>query len=157
MKGQHDLNIKGAFLHMAADAAVTIGVLIGGLIMKYTGAYWVDPVLSFAIVGVILYSAWGLLSDSVKLALDAVPKDINLQKVQEFLEDLEKVEEVHDLHIWALSTTETALTAHLVIPNGCEDTYIFKIRDQLRREFDIDHCTLQVEKTFDDHEYRNNL
>jgi cobalt-zinc-cadmium efflux system protein len=132
-----------------------VGVLLGGLIMKLTGAYWVDPVLSFIIVGVILYSAWGLLSDSVRLALDAVPKDINLDEVQRFLEDLDGVEEVHDLHIWALSTTETALTAHLVMPEGCDDPYIFRIRDMLHEKFDIDHATLQIEKTFADDEYRN--
>lgn len=157
MKGQHDLNIKGAFLHMAADAAVTVGVLIGGLTMKLTGAYWVDPVLSLIIVGVILYSAWGLLSDSVRLALDAVPKQIDLDEVQRFLQGLEGVEEVHDLHIWALSTTETALTAHLVMPDGCDDPYIFRIRDMLHEEFDIDHSTLQIEKTFADEEYRDHF
>jgi cobalt-zinc-cadmium efflux system protein len=157
MKGQHDLNIKGAFLHMAADAAVTVGVLIGGLTMKLTGAYWVDPVLSLIIVGVILYSAWGLLSDSVRLALDAVPKQIDLDEVQRFLQGLEGVEEVHDLHIWALSTTETALTAHLVMPDGCDDPYIFRIRDMLHEEFDIDHSTLQIEKTFADEEYRDHV
>lgn len=155
-KGQkEDLNIKGAFLHMAADAAVTVGVLIGGLIMKYTGAYWVDPALSFIIVGVILFSAWGLLSDSVKLALDAVPKDITLDEVQQFLESYERVEEVHDLHIWALSTTETALTAHLVVPEGCNDQFIFKLRDQLKEKFNIGHSTIQIEQSFDDEEYRH--
>lgn len=154
VKGKNDLNIKGAFLHMAADAGVTLGVLIGGLVMKFTGAYWVDPALSFVIVAVILYGAWGLLSDSVMLAIDAVPKNIDLTKVKEFLQGFDKVEEVHDLHVWALSTTETALTAHLVIPNGCNDYYIFKIRKELNEEFGIEHCTLQVEKTFLDDEYR---
>lgn len=155
MKGQkEDLNIRGAFLHMAADAGVTLGVLIGGFIMKKTGAYWVDPVLSFIIVGVILYSAWGLLSDSVRLALDAVPKDIDLRKVQRFLEDLKGVEEVHDLHVWAMSTTETALTAHLVVPEGNSDQFIFDVREKLKEEFGIDHTTLQIERTFEDDEYR---
>lgn len=156
MKGQKDdLNIKGAFLHMAADAGVTLAVLIGGLVMKYTGAYWVDPVLSFLIVVVIIYSAWGLLRDSVNLAIDAVPKDIDCEKVETFLENIDKVREVHDLHIWALSTTQTALTAHLVVPEDHDDNFIFKIRDQLKEKFNIDHSTLQIEKTFDDEEYRH--
>lgn len=154
MKGQDDLNIKGAFLHMAADAGVTLAVLIGGLVMKYTGAFWVDPVLSFLIVGVILYGTWGLLSDSVKLAIDAVPEKIDLNEVKHFLEKIECVEEVHDLHIWAMSTTETALTAHLVIPNGCEDQLLYDIREKLHDMFEITHTTLQVEKGWDDYQYR---
>lgn len=154
MKGQKDLNIKGAFLHMAADAGVTLAVLIGGLVMKYTEAYWVDPALSFLIVGVILYGTWGLLSDSVKLAIDAVPKDIDLDTVRNFLEKIECVEEVHDLHVWALSTSDTALTAHLVIPNGCDDQLLYDIRNKLHELFEINHTTLQVEKDWNDHEYR---
>ncbi|MEQ8551725.1 MAG: cation diffusion facilitator family transporter [Cyclobacteriaceae bacterium] len=154
IKGQDDLNIKGAFLHMAADAGVTLAVLIGGLIMKYTGAYWVDPVLSFLIVGVILYGTWGLLSDSIKLAIDAVPENIDLNEVKQFLEKIDCVEEVHDLHIWALSTTETALTAHLVIPDGCEDQLLYDIREKLHEMFEITHTTLQVEKEWNDDEYR---
>ena len=156
MKGRKgDLNIKGAFLHMAADAAVTLGVLVGGLLIKLTGAYWVDPALSFIIVGVILYSAWGLLVDSVKLVLDAVPKDINLEQVKQYLENIDCVEEVHDLHIWALSTTETALTAHLVVPEGCQDQFIYDTRDELKKRFGIDHSTLQIEHTLADEEYRH--
>lgn len=156
MKGQKDdLNIKGAFLHMAADAAVSVGVVLGGLAMTLTNAYWVDPALSFVIVAVIVYSAWGLLRDSAKLALDGVPKDIDLNKVKQFLESLDKVEEVHDLHVWALSTTETALTAHLVVPAGHDDQFIFDVRDKLKDEFNIDHSTLQIERTFKDEEYRH--
>lgn len=151
----NDLNIKGAFLHMAADAAVTLGVLVGGLVMKNTGAYWVDPVLSFIIVGVILYSAGGLLIDSVKLIMDAVPKDIDLGDVKTYLQGKARIEEVHDLHIWPISTTEVALTAHLVIPEGCVDDYLYEIRRELHDQFGIDHCTLQVEHDFNDEEYRN--
>lgn len=154
MKGQHDLNIKGAFLHMAADAGVTLAVLVGGLVMKYTGAFWVDPVLSFLIVGVILYGTWGLLSDSVKLAIDAVPENIDIDEVKLFLEKIDCVEEVHDLHIWALSTTDTALTAHLVIPGGCEDQLLYDIREKLHQKFEITHTTLQVEQEWNDDEYR---
>lgn len=155
MRGQkEDLNVKGAFLHMAADAAVSVGVVLGGLAVTLTGKYWIDPTLSFLIVAVIVYSAWGLLRDSVKLALDGVPKDIRLEKVQTFLENLEGVVEVHDLHVWALSTTETALTAHLVVPGAHDDHFIFEIRDKLHQEFNIGHSTLQIEKTFEDEEYR---
>jgi len=156
MKGQkEDLNIKGAFLHMAADAAVTVGVLIGGLIMKKTGAYWVDPVLSFIIVAVILYGAWGLLVDSANLAIDGVPKNIDLEKVKNYLEKCKGVEEIHDLHVWALSTTETALTAHLVVPGGHDDQFIFDIQHCLQEEFNIHHSTLQIESTFEDDVYRH--
>lgn len=151
----HDLNIKGAFLHMAADAGVTLGVLVGGLIMKFTGAYWVDPVLSFIIVGVILYSAVGLLIESGKLMMDAVPKDIDLAHVKHYLREKDHVADVHDLHIWSISTTEVALTAHLVIPKGCRDDYLYEIRRELHDQFGIDHATLQVEHDFTDEEYRH--
>lgn len=149
-----DLNIKGAFLHMAADAGVTLGVLLGGLAIKYTGYTWIDPVLGLLIVLVILYSAWGLLSDSVKLALDAVPEGINQEEVKSFLEKVDGVEDVHDLHIWALSTTETALTAHLVVPGGHDDQFLYDVRERLHKKFEIVHTTLQVEKGFEDQAYR---
>lgn len=155
MKGQKDdLNIRGAFLHMAADALVTLGVIIGGVIMMYTAAYWVDPVLSFVIVGVILWSAWGLLSDSIELALDAVPRGINFEEVEEYLNDIDGVEEVHDLHIWALSTSESALTVHLVMPGGQEDQFIYDLRNSLHDLFGIEHVTIQVETEFGDGKYR---
>jgi cobalt-zinc-cadmium efflux system protein len=155
LKGQQeDLNIRGAFLHMAADAAVTASVLIGGLLMKLTTAYWIDPVLSLMIVGVILYSAWGLLSESVRLMLDGVPKGIDTQVVQQYLENLECVQEVHDLHIWAISTSEIALTAHLVMPDGCRDDFLYQTRDALETLFGISHSTLQVEHSLSDDQYR---
>ncbi len=155
LKGRHqDLNIKGAFLHMAADAGVTLAVLIGGIVMQFTGAYWVDPALSILIVGVILYSAIGLLAEAVRLVMDAVPRDIDLESVRTFLLDRENVQDVHDLHIWSLSTTEVALTAHLVIPQGCTDQFLFELRDALQQQFGIDHSTFQVEHTFEDEAYR---
>lgn len=154
MKGQKDdLNIKGAFLHMAADAAVSLGVVLGGLIIKLTGVTWIDPVLSFIIVAVIVYSAWGLLRDSVKLALDAVPEDIDIKEVNSFLKSIKGVEEVHDLHIWAMSTTETALTAHLVVPEGQDDNFLYEIREKLHEKFEISHTTLQIENEFGDEGY----
>jgi cobalt-zinc-cadmium efflux system protein len=155
LKGQQeDLNIRGAFLHMAADAAVTASVLAGGLLMKLTAAYWIDPVLSLIIVGVILYSAWGLLNESVRLVLDGVPKEIDTQAVQQYLENLDCVQEVHDLHIWAISTSETAMTAHLVIPDGCHDDFLYRTRDALEASFGISHSTLQVEHSLSDDQYR---
>lgn len=149
-----DLNIRGAFLHMAADAGVTLGVLLGGLAIKYTGVTWIDPLLGLIIVIVIVYGAWDLLSDSVKLALDAVPEDIDLNEVRGFLEKIEGVEDVHDLHIWAMSTTETALTVHLVMPEGYEDQQLYDIRERLHDEFEITHTTIQVEREWNDEEYR---
>ena len=154
MKGQKgDLNIKGAFLHMAADAGVSLGVVLGGLLIKTTGLDWIDPVLSFLIVGVIVFGAWGLLRDSVKLALDAVPKDIDIANVKAYLQGINGVEEVHDLHIWAMSTTETALTAHLVVPDGQDDRFLYKVREELHEKFEITHTTLQVENNFEDEQY----
>jgi len=151
---ESDLNIKGAFLHMAADAGVTLGVLLGGLAIKYTGVTWIDPLLGLIIVVVIVHSAWGLLSDSVKLALDAVPEGIDQDEVKHFLEKIDCVEDVHDLHIWAMSTTETALTVHLVIPGGYEDQLLYDIREKLHVRYEITHTTIQVEKEWNDEEYR---
>jgi cobalt-zinc-cadmium efflux system protein len=154
-KGQkEDLNIKGAFLHMAADAAVSLGVLVAGFAILQTGYYIIDPVLTFIIIIVIVWSTWRLFIDSINLALDAVPKDIDLQKVEAFLERQPGVEEVHDLHVWAMSTTQTALTAHVVMPEGNSDEFIFQIREKLQDRFGINHTTIQVEKTFKDHRYR---
>lgn len=154
-KGQKgDLNIRGAFLHMAADAGVTLGVLLGGLAIKYTDLSWIDPALSLIIVVVILYSAWGLLRDSLKIAIDAVPKNIDIDEVEEFLQNLEGVEDVHDLHIWAMSTTETALSTHLVVPDEHSDKFIYKVREKLHEKFEITHSTIQIEKEFGDEEYK---
>lgn len=154
MSGQKgDLNIKGAFLHMAADAGVSLGVVLGGLVIKLTGVTWVDPVLSFVIVAVICYSAWGLLRDSVKLALDAVPENIDVKEVNAYLKSISGVEEVHDLHIWAMSTTETALTAHLVVPKGQNDEFLYNVRQELHDKFEITHTTLQIENEFGDENY----
>jgi cobalt-zinc-cadmium efflux system protein len=123
--------------------------------MKETGKYWVDPFLGFIIVAVILYSATGLLIDSFKLSVDAVPKDIDLSKVKNFLQRLDGVKQVHDLHVWALSTTENCLTAHLVVPDGCDDDFLYYIRLQLKNEFNIIHSTLQVQSSFVEDEYHD--
>lgn len=146
MRGRHgDLNIRGAYLHMAADAAVSFGVVLAACIIMATGWLWVDPVISLGIAAVVLASGWGLAKDSVNLALDGVPKGIELAKVQDYLHQLEGVTELHDLHIWAMSTNETALTAHLVRPGGYEDSFLHGVCEQLSHRFNIQHATLQIE------------
>ena len=147
MKGQKDdLNIKGAFLHMAADAGVSLGVVIAGLLISYTGALWIDPLTSFLIIAVILWGTWGLFTDSLKLALDAVPNHINLEEVRKFLEKQEGVANVHDLHIWAMSTTKVALTVHLIMPEGNDDAFLARLQKELEHRFGIGHTTFQIEQ-----------
>lgn len=147
IRGQkHDLNIKAAFLHMAADAGVSLGVVSAGIIIMFTGWLWIDPLLGLIIALVILYSTLGLLRDSTGLAIDAVPKNIDPHAVERYLARLPGVREVHDLHIWPMSTTETALTAHLVmsaLPSN--DRLIRQAADELQEKFNIGHATLQCE------------
>lgn len=146
MRGHDDLNIRGAFLHMAADAGVSLGVVLSGLAIVLTGWNWLDPVVSLAIVAIIFVGTWGLLRDSVNLALDAVPGGIDTAQVQGYLQKLPEVSEVHDLHIWAMSTTETALTAHLVMPDGHGgDALLARACRELHDQFGIEHATLQIE------------
>lgn len=146
MKGQKDdLNIKGAFLHMVADAGVSLGVLLAGLLINLTGIQWIDPLMSFMIVAVILWGTWHLFIDSIDLALDAVPKHIELEKVHQFLISQDGVEDLHDLHVWAMSTTQVALTAHLIMPGGHSDDFIADLQHKLRQEFKIEHTTFQIE------------
>ncbi|MBE0551974.1 MAG: cation transporter, partial [Ignavibacterium sp.] len=143
MKGREkDINIKGAFLHMAADAGVSLGVVAAGFLINITGFYLLDPIISLVIVVVITVGTWGLLRDSFHLSMDAVPKEIDFEKVQAYLNSLDGVKEVHDLHIWAMSTTETALTAHLVMPDGeQDDKFLGKICRTLDNQFGIEHST----------------
>jgi cobalt-zinc-cadmium efflux system protein len=146
MRGRHgDLNIRGAYLHMAADAGVSFGVVVAALVIMATGWLWVDPAISLGIAAVVLASGWGLARDSVNLALDGVPKGIELAKVKDYLVTLEGVTELHDLHIWAMSTNETALTAHLVRPAGFNDAFLHGVCEQLSHRFNIHHATLQIE------------
>jgi cobalt-zinc-cadmium efflux system protein len=141
-----DLNIRGAFLHMAADALVSLGVVIAGLAILWTGALWIDPAVSLAIVLVIAWGTWGLLKDSVKMSLQAVPSSISESAVRGYLAGLPGVEAVHDLHIWPMSTTETALTAHLVMPGGHPgDAFLREIAGELEHHHRIGHTTVQVE------------
>jgi cobalt-zinc-cadmium efflux system protein len=141
-----DLNRHSAYLHMLADAGVSAGVVVGALLIRATGWDWVDPLLGLVIAGVILLGTWGLLRDSVNLAMDAVPRGIDPAAVGAFLAAQPGVAEVHDLHIWALSTTQTALTAHLVRPGaGADDAFLTTLGQGLRERFGIGHTTVQVE------------
>jgi len=143
---EHDINIQGAYLHMAADAAVSTAVVFAGLVIVWTGQRWVDPVMSLAVAIIILWSSIGLLKESVWMSLAGVPSGIDVDVVEGELAELEGVESVHDLHIWPLSTTETALTAHLVLPKGSPDELIRAAQQLLHERFRIGHCTLQVER-----------
>jgi cobalt-zinc-cadmium efflux system protein len=141
-----DLNLRGAFLHMAADAAVSLGVALGGVAILYTGRLWIDPLLSLLIAAVIAYSTWDLLWQAVELTLDSVPRGIDHQAVRDFLLGQPGVTAVHDLHIWGMSTTEAALTAHVVRPDAAlDDNWLFAINHELHERFGIDHATIQVE------------
>jgi cobalt-zinc-cadmium efflux system protein len=147
MRGRHDdLNIKGAFLHMLGDAAVSFGVVLAAVLILWTGWLWIDPAISLGIAMFVLWASWGLARSSVNLALDAVPENVDREKVEAYLNSLPGVTEVHDLHIWAMSTTETALTVHLVRPNaGLDDGFIAAACERLDRDFKIHHATLQIE------------
>jgi cobalt-zinc-cadmium efflux system protein len=148
MRGSHDdINIKGAFLHMAADAAVSAGVVIAGLIVLYTGLTWVDPVISLLIVGVIVAGTWGLFRDSLTMSLQGVPGRIDPVAVTARLAALPGVDAVHHLHIWPTSTTEVALTAHLLMPAGAAgDDFLVSTAALMRQDFGIAHSTFQVER-----------
>lgn len=147
LRGQHDLNIRGAFLHMAADALVSLGVVIAGIAILLTGALWIDPLTSLLIVAVIAWGTWGLAKDSVKLGLNAVPKGICEKEVHAFLAGQDGVAMVHDLHIWPMSTTETALTAHLVMPASTGgDGFLRHLAHDLEHRFGIQHMTVQIER-----------
>jgi cobalt-zinc-cadmium efflux system protein len=142
-----DLNIRGAYLHMAADAAVSAGVVVAGFVIVLTGWLWVDPVVSLVIVLVIVWGTWGLLRDSVGMSLAAVPGGVDPGEVQKFLLIQPGVSDIHDLHIWPMSTTEIALTAHLVMQNGnASDEFLFELAKELREHHGIAHATLQVER-----------
>lgn len=143
---QHDINIRGAFLHMAGDAAISLGVALSGLIIMQTHWLWLDPLVSLAIGLFIIIATWRLLRDSVTMALHAVPANIDATDVRHWLEGLDGVKTVHDLHIWAMSTTGVALSAHLLIPGGHPgDAFIQKVTHDLEHRFHIGHVTLQVE------------
>ncbi len=147
LRGDHDdLNVRGAFLHMASDAAISLAVVVAAGLIAFTHLDWIDPALSLAIGAVIVIGTWGLLRDSVNLALDAAPRGIDVAEVRAWLSALPGVEEIHDLHIWAMSTTETALTAHVTRPaNDDGDHFLHLACEGLAARFNIGHATLQVE------------
>ncbi len=148
MAGQKsDLNIRGAFLHMSADAAISVGVVFAGLAIRWTGHAWIDPVTSIVINAIIVAGTWSLLRESFDLMTDAVPKSVDLEAVRAYLSGLPAVSAVHDLHIWAMSTTEVALTAHLVLPAGAAgDHFLHDVCDRLHHDFGIGHSTIQIEQ-----------
>ena len=146
MRGQKgDLNIRGAFLHMAADTLVSIGVVISGIVIKHTGWFIIDPIISMVIALVILVSTWDLLRDSMRLALDGVPEGIEVDEVAELMRDNEHVTDVHHLHIWAMSTTENALTAHVVVDDEHEAFAVRKALKESLRAHGITHATIEIE------------
>jgi|KBSMisStandDraft_5_1062788.scaffolds.fasta_scaffold03674_5 cobalt-zinc-cadmium efflux system protein len=152
VRGQHDLNIRGAFLHMAADAGVSIAVIFAGLVILLTGQQWVDPVMSLAVAVVIIWGSIGLFKESVWMSLAGVPAGIDVDQVEAALAELEGVEAVHDLHVWPLSTTETALTAHIVTAHAdYPDALLARARTMLHDRFYIEHSTIQVERDHADH------
>jgi cobalt-zinc-cadmium efflux system protein len=141
-----DLNIRGAFLHMVADAAVSAGVVAAAAVILLTGWLWLDPLTSLVVVGLIVWGTWGLLRDSLAMSVSAVPAAIDPEAVRRYLESRPGVAAVHDLHIWPMSTTETALTAHLVLPGGHPgDEFLMQATTELKRRFGIGHTTLQIE------------
>lgn len=154
MRGKDgDINIKGAYLHMVADAAVSLGVVIAAVVLGYTGWLWIDPMISLVIVVVIAVGTFSLLKESADMALDAVPRSIDLEKVEEHLKSIPGVTAIHDLHVLPLSTTSIALTAHLVKPDGeTNDKWLHEIAEGLHEEFGIDHPTIQIERGGNDEE-----
>jgi len=147
LRGHGDVNVRGAFLHMASDALVSVGVIVAAAIIAMTGWAWVDPVLSVVIVAIIVVGAWGLLREAINLAMDAAPSGADVPSIQAFLSECDGVTEVHDLHIWAMSTTEVALTAHLVRPDhDGQDGFRSQLTQALERKFGVRHATLQIEQ-----------
>jgi cobalt-zinc-cadmium efflux system protein len=147
---KNDLNIRGAYLHMLSDAVVSAGVVVAGFIILYTGWNWLDPLASLAINAVIVIGTWSLLRDSLDLSLNAAPRDIEPEAVRAYLTAQTGVAKIHDLHIWAMSTTETALTVHLCMPGGHPgDAFLLEIAHGLKEKFRIDHPTLQIETSAD--------
>ncbi|HVV33749.1 MAG TPA: cation diffusion facilitator family transporter [Vitreimonas sp.] len=143
---KHDVNVRGAFLHMLGDAGISAGVIIAGALIWWTHATWIDPLASLAIVVIIFWSTWGLLRESLDLAMDAAPAHINVNAVRDYLRAQDGVTAVHDLHIWAMGAAAPALTAHLVRPEGNDDAFLAKLSDGIAHQFGIHHVTLQIER-----------
>ncbi|MGL5032308.1 MAG: cation diffusion facilitator family transporter [Microcystaceae cyanobacterium] len=145
-KDQQDLNLKGVFLHMVTDALVSLGVVLGAIAILITGWTWLDPLMSLVISVLIFWGTWGLLKDSVALLLDGVPVNIKTQAVQTYLQELPNVVAIHDLHIWAMSTTENALTVHVIVENSLpNDQFLQTLQQEIKEYFGINHTTIQLE------------
>lgn len=145
---ERDLNVKGAYLHLLADALVSVGVVIAGILITFTGIKWIDPLISLVIMAVVIYSTWSLLKESLRLSLDGVPKDINVDEIKRAVAKIEGVTNLHHVHIWAISTTKNAMTAHLVIADGLSEQRVVEIKDHVRHELEhlnIQHLTLETE------------
>lgn len=151
MRGQkHDLNIRGAFLHMAVDAGVSLGVVIAGIVILYTGWLWIDPAISLLIVAIVLIGTWALLRDSFNYAIDVAPENIDMAGIREYLLGFEHVTGIHDLHVWPLSTTETALTVHIVVEGPTlHNNFLSTLQQRLHDDFSIEHSTIQFESSTD--------
>jgi cobalt-zinc-cadmium efflux system protein len=151
MSGQkNDLNIRGAFLHMMADAGVSLGVVVAGVIIMFKGWLVIDPIMSLFIVAIILIGTWSLLRDSMNLALDSVPEDVDIAGIKNYLTSLENVSQIHDLHVWAMSTTEVALSVHLkMLDDFLDKDFLPTIQQQLHDSFSIEHSTIQIERQDD--------
>jgi cobalt-zinc-cadmium efflux system protein len=143
---KHDLNAKGAFLHMLADAGVSAAVIAAGVAVWASGRHWIDPAITVAVIALILWSSWGLARESLDLALDAAPRGIDVAAVRAHLLAQSGVTAVHDLHVWAMSANASALTAHVVRPGGCDDAFLAALRESVAARFGIGHVTVQVER-----------
>ena len=143
---KEDVNVRGAYLHMLADAGVSAAVIVAGGAIYFTGLHWIDPAISFAVVALILWGTWGLLRESLDLSLDAAPANIDVAKVRAFLAEQPGVAAVHDLHVWAMGAAKPALTAHLVRPEGADDAFLAQVTQGIMQRFGISHVTLQVER-----------
>jgi cobalt-zinc-cadmium efflux system protein len=154
MKGrENDANVRGAFLHMAADALISVGVIVSGLAVLLTGASWIDPAASIVIVLVILWGTWGLLREATDMALDAAPRTVDVAAVRAYLCAQPGVSDIHDLHVWAMGASTSAMTAHLVVPDiGNDDALLQRLCKAMEKKFGIDHATFQIERAgFDCH------
>jgi len=143
---RHDLNVRSAFLHLAADAGVSLGVVVAGILIVRTGLLWIDPAVSLGIGAIIVWGTWGLLRESFRLAMDAVPEGVDIGAIEAFLGSQTGITEIHDLHVWAMSTTETALTVHMVCPGGELNARLASLCAELRDRFGIAHSTIQMER-----------
>ena len=148
MRGREgDANVRAAFLHMAADALISVGVIAAGLLVMFTGAQWIDPAASIVIVLVILWGTFDLLREAADMALDAAPRSIDVAKLRAYLCAQPGVADVHDLHVWSMGAASSAMTAHLVMPEVCDnDAFLKKLCREIDRRFDIDHATFQIER-----------